>query len=86
MYHNGYEPAIPSAYIKVTKNMSSFVQHNVDEYQTKQRAQSVKTSLQKSAFCSHSCAAITIMFILRGVRFICGPHLAIIGPSEARAD
>ena len=21
-----------------------------------------------------------------GVRFICGPHLAIIGPSEARAD
>ena len=21
-----------------------------------------------------------------GIRFICGPHLAIIGPSEARAD
>ena len=23
---------------------------------------------------------------LKGIRFICGPHLAIIDPSEARAD
>ena len=29
---------------------------------------------------------ITIMFILRALRFICGPHLHIIGPSEARAN
>ena len=29
---------------------------------------------------------ITTMFILRALRFICGQHLDIIGPSEAMAD